>query len=186
LLGFWYGGGWTVAVWAVYSSAFLAFEAVGLGARISSWPRALRHVYVLLVVTVGWVILRAESVAAAGSMLQVMFGMRGWPHLTAARYLTTQVWIALTLGVIGAGPLIPWLSRWRVSVDAVTASIVMMITSVSLFVWRAASVFLYVAPKRRQTRRDLGVPPSPLSHGDQSGEPEIHQGVDQRDHRQSP
>ncbi len=186
LLGFWYGGGWTVAVWAVYSSAFLAFEAVGLGARISSWPRALRHVYVLLVVTVGWVILRAESVAEAGSMLQVMFGMRGLPHLTAARYFTIQVWIALTLGIIGAGPLIPWLSRWRVSVDAVTASIVMMITSVSLFVWRAAAVFLYVTPKRRvQPGKDLGVSPSPLSHGDQGGEPQVHQRVDQRDPRQS-
>src|SRR6185295_5365724 len=90
LLGFWYGGGWTVALWAAYSSAFLAFEAVGFGSSISVWPKALRH-------------------------------------LTIARYLTTQVWIALIVAVVGAGPLIPWLSRWRVSVDAVTAAIVMMI-----------------------------------------------------------
>jgi hypothetical protein len=38
--------------------------------------------------------------------------------------------------------LIPWLSRWRVSVDAVTAAILMMLTSVSLFVWRGGLAIL--------------------------------------------
>jgi alginate O-acetyltransferase complex protein AlgI len=155
LLGFWYGGGWTVAPWAAYSSAFLAFEAVGLGARISVWPMPIRHLYVLIVAMVGWVILRADSVAAAGTMLQVMAGVRGFQPLTAARYLTPQVWLALTVAIIGAGPLIPWLSRWRVSVDAVTASIVMMMTSVSLFVWRAGSPILKIfsAPRRDETKK---------------------------------
>ena len=41
LLGLWYGGGWTVTLWAVYSGAFLAFEAVGFGATISRWPTSL-------------------------------------------------------------------------------------------------------------------------------------------------
>jgi alginate O-acetyltransferase complex protein AlgI len=150
LLGFWYGGGWTVALWAAYSSAFLAFEAVGFGARISFWPTPIRHLYVLMVVTIGWVILRAESVAAAGTMLQAMLGMGGLRHLTAGRFLTVQLWIALIVAIVGAGPLIPWLSRWRVSVDAVTAAIVMMITSVSLFVWRGGALLLNVSPKRRR------------------------------------
>jgi alginate O-acetyltransferase complex protein AlgI len=142
LLGFWYGGGWTVALWAAYSSAFLAFEAVGFGARVSFWPRPVRHVYVLIVVTVGWVILRADSAAAAGTMLQVMAGAGGLRHPTSARYLTPQVWVALIFAIVGAGPLIPWLSRWRVSVDAVTAAILMMLTSVSLFVWRGGLAIL--------------------------------------------
>jgi alginate O-acetyltransferase complex protein AlgI len=149
LLGFWYGGGWTVAVWATYSSAFLAFEAVGLGARISFWPRPIRHLYVLMVVTVGWVILRADSVAAAGTMLQTMVGLSGLRHLTAGRFLTLPVWIALIIAIVGAGPLIPWLSRWRVSVDALTAAMVMMISSVSLFLWRGASLVLTAIPQRR-------------------------------------
>ena len=142
LLGFWYGGGWTVALWAAYSSAFLAFEAVGFGSSIAFWPKALRHLYVLLVVTVGWVILRADSLGAAGTMLRTLAGVNGPRQLTVARYLTAQVWIALIVAVVGAGPLIPWLSRWRVSVDAVTAAIVMMMTSVSLFVWRGGAAVL--------------------------------------------
>src|SRR5439155_4529205 len=127
LLGLWYGGGWTVMLWAVYSGAFLAFEAVGFGATISRWPTSIRHVYVLVVVTIGWVILRADSASAAGTMLQTMAGLGGLRQLTIARYLTVQVCSALIVAIVGAGPLIPWLSRWRVSVDAVTTAIVMMI-----------------------------------------------------------
>ena len=153
LLGFWYGGGWTVALWAAYSSAFLAFEAVGFGARISFWPRAIRHLYVLLVVTIGWAILRADSIAAAGNMLQVMTGLKGVRHLTVARYLTLEVWIALIVAIVGAGPLIPWLSRWRVSVDAVTAATVMMLTSLSLFVWRGWSLVWRALTSQRPDRR---------------------------------
>jgi D-alanyl-lipoteichoic acid acyltransferase DltB (MBOAT superfamily) len=153
LLGFWYGGGWTVALWAVYSSAFLAFEAIGFGARISFWPRAIRHLYVLLVVTIGWAILRADSMAAAGNMLQVMTGLKGLRHLTVARYLTLEVSIALIVAIVGAGPLIPWLSRWRVSVDAVTAATVMMLTSLSLFVWRGWSLLWRALTAQRPDRR---------------------------------
>lgn len=153
LLGFWYGGGWTVALWAAYSSAFLAFEAVGFGARISFWPRAIRHLYVLLVVTIGWAILRADSMAAAGNMLQVMMGLKGLRHLTVGRYLTLEVWIALIVAIVGAGPLIPWLSRWRVSVDAVTAATVMMLTSLSLFVWRGWSLVWRALTAQRPDRR---------------------------------
>lgn len=151
LLGFWYGAGWTVVLWAAYSSALLALEAVGFGLRVAFWPAPIQHVYVLLVVTVGWVILRADSVAAATTMLQAMVGMHGIVPLTAADHLTPQVWIALIVGVVGAGPLIPWISRWRVSVDAVTAALVMMVTSVSLFLWRGGSlVWGVLSPGRRR------------------------------------
>ena len=71
------------------------------------------------------------------SAVETMFGLHGLGRLTIANYLTWPVWIALIVAIIGAGPLIPWLSRWRVSVDAVTASLVMMLTSTSIFIWRS-------------------------------------------------
>jgi D-alanyl-lipoteichoic acid acyltransferase DltB (MBOAT superfamily) len=140
LLGFWYGAGWTVGAWAAYSSAFLALEAIGFGARLARWPPAVRHLYVLLVVMTGWVILRAGSVPAAVTMLETLAGIQGAAGLTAGQYVTPTVAIALALALVGAGPLIPWISRWRVSLDAVTAALVMMVTSVSLFLWRGAAV----------------------------------------------
>ncbi|HEX7796135.1 MAG TPA: hypothetical protein VF456_17355, partial [Vicinamibacterales bacterium] len=99
---------------------------------------------VLIVVIVSWAILRAETVGAAATMVATMFGLRGLGHFTIANYLTWPVWVALLVAIIGAGPLIPWLSRWRVSVDALTASLVMMGTSVFVFVWRGSVALVRV------------------------------------------
>jgi alginate O-acetyltransferase complex protein AlgI len=148
LLGFWYGGGWTVVAWAAYSSVFLAFEALGLGPRLARWPKVAQHVYTLLVVTIGWVILRAGSLSTAAAMLQAMAGAHGVGWITARHYLTGPVWAALAVGVVGAGPLVPSISRWRVSIDAFTVAAMMMTTSVFLFVWRGAAAALNLNVRR--------------------------------------
>ena len=146
LLGLWYGGGWTVVGWAAYSSAFLALEAVGLEAALARRPRFIQRVYVLLVVAVGWTILRADSLASAAALLEAMAGLGGVARLTSVAYLTPQVSVALLVGLLGAGPLIPWLSRWRVSIDALTASLAMMLASVWLLLWRVR-LFLRARPR---------------------------------------
>ena len=55
---------------------------------------------------------------------------------SASRYFTPALWLALVLAAIGAGPLVPWISRWRVSVDAATTSLLMMLAATSVFLWR--------------------------------------------------
>lgn len=153
LIGLWHGAGWTLGIWVAYASAWLALENAGFGDRLARWPAALRHAYVLVVVIAGWTILRAETAAAAWGMLQAMAGLNGLsgPGPFATRlHITAPVAAAFVTAIIGAGPLIPWLSRWRVSVDATTAALVMMTSAASLFVWR----FLRndVAPRRPRTR----------------------------------
>lgn len=136
LLGLWQGGGTTVLLWAAYSGGWLALEAIGLGARMERLPRIVRHSYVLLVVLVGFVLLRAESAAQAWLLLKAMVGIEPLTAQPVGRYLTWQVWTALFVAIVGAGPLVPWISRWRVTLDAATAAIVMMTTALSLLLWR--------------------------------------------------
>jgi alginate O-acetyltransferase complex protein AlgI len=159
LVGLWHGARGNVLSWSVYSGMWLALEAIGLGAWMSRLPRPVRHVYLLLVVMVGWVVLRASSLLEAAAFLRAMGGFHGLPAPTAHEYLTIGGWIALATAVLFAGPLIPWISRWRVTVDAATASLLMMITAMALLVWRpAAAVLAEVrsrrsAVARRRTRR---------------------------------
>jgi alginate O-acetyltransferase complex protein AlgI len=136
LIGVWHGGGWNVVAWAAFSSGWLALEAVGLGDRLARVPRPGRHAYVLLVTVVGWAILRADTHAHAWAMLQALFGFGASNALTGGRYMSSGAWTALFVAVVGAGPLVPWISRWRVSLDAFTAAMVMMTTAFWLFAWR--------------------------------------------------
>ncbi len=139
VVGLWHGARGNVLFWSVYSGMWLALEAVGLGARMERLPSLIRHAYLLVVVIVGWVILRAGSVSAAVGFLEAMGGLHGMSSIGAGRYLSTGGWIALATAVLFAGPLVPWISRWRVSVDAATASLLMMLTAMALLLWRGVS-----------------------------------------------
>ncbi|OFW21749.1 MAG: hypothetical protein A3H97_22860 [Acidobacteria bacterium RIFCSPLOWO2_02_FULL_65_29] len=152
MVGLWHGVGPNVLVWSVYSGTWLSLEAVGLGAALERLWAPVRHLYLLLVVIVGWVILRAGTAGGALVFLQGMAGLHGVSGVVAPRLLTPFLWLVLGVGIVGAGPLVPWISRWRVTLDAVTAGVLMMITATTLFVWRgweiAASAFRTLRVRR--------------------------------------
>jgi alginate O-acetyltransferase complex protein AlgI len=76
--GLWHGAAWTFIVWGAYHGALLIFErATGLG-RSTRYVAPRRAITFLLVV-VGWVIFRAESLPAASRMLGAMLNpLQGW------------------------------------------------------------------------------------------------------------
>ncbi|MQA29596.1 MAG: hypothetical protein GEU82_07135 [Luteitalea sp.] len=141
-VGLWHGAGASFLVWGLYCGSWLALEATGLRVRIERLPRAIRHAYVIAVVTVGWVILRAPSLVHAAAFFKSMIGLNPRPGLAATAFLTTAVWVALAVGAFAAGPLVPSISRWRVSVDAATTSVLMMCAATGLFLWRGPSMVL--------------------------------------------
>jgi hypothetical protein len=116
---------------------------------------------VLFVVLVGWVVLRAPHAADAGRLLIAMAGLNPSPALRVARYTDEWFWVALAVGVFAAGPLVASISRWRVSIDAATTSLLMMIAATGVFLWRGpAQVILIVRGSRttisNATRRGGG------------------------------
>ena len=139
LVGLWHGGGRGVVVWSLYSGTWLALEAVGLGAEVRRLPAPVRHVYLLTVVMIGWVILRADNLSGALAFLQTMAGLNGLAGSTAQHYLTLPVGFALGVAIVGAGPMVPAISRWRVSLDAATVSVLMMIAATGFFLWRGVT-----------------------------------------------
>jgi D-alanyl-lipoteichoic acid acyltransferase DltB (MBOAT superfamily) len=140
LVGLWHRGSWMFLLWGIYCGTWLALEEIGLRAAVARWPRAVRHAYVLGVVTVGWTILRAPHPAAAGQFLHAMTALARTAPLSAGDYLTAPVWLALAVGAFAAGPLVPSISRWRVSIDAATTSVLMMAAATGVFLWRGPSL----------------------------------------------
>ena len=116
LCGLWHGASWNFVIWGLFHGTFLVVERLGLASAVRRlWP-PLRHAYLLVVVMIGWVFFRADTLASAISFIRTMFGFQapfaptpfalGW-------YLTPELWLALLLGIIGSAPVIPALSSWR-------------------------------------------------------------------------
>jgi alginate O-acetyltransferase complex protein AlgI len=115
LCGLWHGASWTFIIWGLFHGTFLVVERLGLATRIMRLWRPLRHLYLMLVVMVGWVFFRADTLAGAAAFLKAMAGL-GPAQPTAytvAWYLTPELWLALAAGLIGSTPIVHALGRWR-------------------------------------------------------------------------
>jgi alginate O-acetyltransferase complex protein AlgI len=72
--GMWHGANWTFLIWGLYHGALMLIErATGWGAVSAvGWRSVLRRGVTFLLVVVGWVFFRAESVGQALTMLRHM------------------------------------------------------------------------------------------------------------------
>ena len=59
LTGLWHGANWTFVVWGLFHGFFLLLEE--FIPRLKKLPKVLGHIYTLLVVTLGFVVFRADS-----------------------------------------------------------------------------------------------------------------------------
>ena len=76
LCGLWHGAHWNFVLWGLYQGAFLVVERLGaVKALQDAIGRVGRHAYLLLVVVLGWVLFRTESLDAAAQYYRALFGM---------------------------------------------------------------------------------------------------------------
>ncbi len=110
LCGLWHGASWTFVVWGLYHGAFLVLERVGLRRLVKTLPRPIRHLYVLIVVMVGWVVFRAETFTQARVFLGAMFGLADVSQVSYAvgELIGPQELVVAFAAVIASMPLLPW------------------------------------------------------------------------------
>ncbi len=77
LCGLWHGAGWTFIVWGLWHGVWLVIERI-LGKRpfYAALPASARVSLTFLLVTIGWVIFRAETLSQAWRLLATMFTLR--------------------------------------------------------------------------------------------------------------
>jgi len=108
LCGLWHGASWSFVVWGLYHGAFLVAERLGFGAWTRRLSLPLRHVYTLLVVLIGWVFFRADTLSYALSYIRSMAGFgegSGLVH-NLSSFATPDLVIALVAGIIGSAPIV--------------------------------------------------------------------------------
>lgn len=102
LCGLWHGANWTFIVWGLFHGGFLILERMGWSRTLKALPAWVCHVYVLLVVVVGWVFFRSDSMQAAWYYLGAMFGgIRGDSLIYGvSSYVDGKVMVAFVAGCL--------------------------------------------------------------------------------------
>ena len=70
LCGLWHGASWNFVIWGLFHGSFLVAERLGLADAVKRLWAPLRHAYLLVVVMIGWVFFRAETLPAALAYLE--------------------------------------------------------------------------------------------------------------------
>lgn len=134
--GLWHGASWTFVLWGVYHGLFLLFE--GAVPAVKKLPRVIAHLYALLVVTVGFVLFRADTIGQGFTMIGKMFAGFDFTDSSlslALSQLTPWFLVMLAAAVIGCAPIRPLADKLRANLyggTELTAG------------WRVVQIVLYV------------------------------------------
>ena len=145
LTGLWHGANWTFILWGILYGVLIGFE------KLTDWvprveqSRGLRGLYqpfTLLMVVLGWVLFRSDTLAFAGHYLAAMFGAAPLTDGQAV-FWSREMVIPFCCAVLGCAP---W---WRRLVHPATfvvsccAQFVLLLVSVSCLVMKAHNPFIY-------------------------------------------
>jgi alginate O-acetyltransferase complex protein AlgI len=113
LCGLWHGASWTFVIWGLYHGMFLVIERIGLGVALQRVGREYRHLYALLVITIGWVFFRADDLPQALQYLKAMAGFGSGDGIAyhVWLYLHPDVALALIIGAVGSTPYLAQFGR---------------------------------------------------------------------------
>lgn len=118
LTGFWHGANWTFICWGLLWCFFIILEKI-LGFEKKSYLRplgntpvsqklmsTLKHLYLLLLVVVGWVLFRSETIGDAINYLNLMGGIGDQPlsDIRTLAWLKEYGWFFLAGGIFS----VPW------------------------------------------------------------------------------
>ncbi len=113
--GLWHGANLTFVVWGLYHGVFLMLEEyIQLKKNKGCLASAVKHIYTLLVVTVGFVIFRGDTLEQGMFFIREMFaGFHFEPEAVsmAASMMTPIFLAAFAAAVIAACPVIEWIKK---------------------------------------------------------------------------
>ncbi len=105
LTGFWHGAAWNFIVWGLFFAVLLVVEKLWLHKALQK-TRIVKHIYVLLLVIISFVIFNAADMRQALSDLGAMFSAGRLPFFSAEwLYYLRSYGVILLLAVFGATPL---------------------------------------------------------------------------------
>lgn len=103
LTGLWHGAQWNFLIWGLYYGVILILEKYVWGRALGRLPAFIQHIYMFVLVLIGWVFFFSPSLGAAMDYLGVMFGAgaSAWIDRQGFYFLLTH-WLLFLLCIIGS------------------------------------------------------------------------------------
>ncbi|KKR08038.1 MAG: Alginate O-acetyltransferase AlgI family protein [Parcubacteria group bacterium GW2011_GWC2_39_14] len=144
LCGLWHGALWSFLIWGLYHGALLTIEKISFVAKARKHiPRFLNTIITFILVMIGWIIFKADSVSSTDYFKSFLGFGTG-----AEKYILTSLDITILLaGALFALPVIPYLSRfnWFMVIKKYSSVFAFILLAIDLMVLISSSYnpFIY-------------------------------------------
>ena len=132
--GLWHGAAWQYLAFGLWHGVWICAERLGLSKLLDRLPRAVSHLYLVLVMQVGFVFFGAPGLAQALVALRgILTWQAGAPGMTLAPFADPKLLLLLAAGIALSGPvqaLAPRLRSWlrgRAAPGAAGAAVLLLL-----------------------------------------------------------
>ncbi|NLC40183.1 MAG: MBOAT family protein [Clostridiaceae bacterium] len=109
LTGFWHGAAWNFIVWGLIFAVLLVVEKLWITSFLEKIPAWFRHLFVMLVVVLSFVVFDAADLPLAGQRIAAMFGAGNLPWAdTVTYYYLRSYGLIIVLAAVCSTPLFKW------------------------------------------------------------------------------
>ena len=106
LTGFWHGASWNFIVWGLLFGVLLTIEKLVIGDKIEKIPKVIRHLYVLFVVMISFIIFNSNDIISAFHNISGLFGGGGEVFINdICLYYLNSYGLILLMACFGATPI---------------------------------------------------------------------------------
>lgn len=75
LTGLWHGASWNFVLWGIFFGVLIGIEKMGLEKILKKAWRPIRHIYVLVLLAISWILFAFDNASIAFDYMKAMFGM---------------------------------------------------------------------------------------------------------------
>lgn len=107
--GIWHGAAWTFILWGLWHGLFILIErAISKREWYIKTPAAIKYIITMLIVILGWVLFRADSLDQAIGYIRTMFGFNNPTSLTFEYmyFINKKFVFWMVISIIGSVPFI--------------------------------------------------------------------------------
>lgn len=122
LTGIWHGANWTFLVWGLWHGFFVITEKIFTN-LFSKIPNAIKHIYTMLVVIVGWVIFRSDSLSQAKYFIDNMFKFKYNKIVSIDVLLNKFQLAALIIGLVISCGFFRNIEKYNFSNESISSSV---------------------------------------------------------------
>lgn len=107
--GIWHGASWNFIIWGMYFGLFIILERLFLQKLLDKLPKIIQHIYLMIIVIIGWVIFSQPNLTSVIEYLKIMLGIGDYPLINGyATFYIKQYGMITFVAILASIPILKY------------------------------------------------------------------------------